>query len=686
MSAYHANDQLKVLDLSWETGSALHARMTTDFHRLLARRALAARFVPRTGAEVLVRSGSVRERLREALAVEPLPKTAPRAIRRIAFERPGVVVERVVLEAFPGWPLPALLYRPSNLRARAPAVLNVHGHTPRGKCMHDIQARGLGLARRGIVALCLDAVGMGERAGQGHHSGFFLPMMGLSLQGLLVRDNLRAFEFLRGLPFVDPARIGITGHSGGGNQSMYTAALEPRIAAAVPAMSVSTFEDLVFRGIGCACEVIPGLMPDIDIPDVLSLVAPRPCLVLSGTRDETFPILGAWTAFERSKPAWRLLGAESKFEFEEVYVPHTYDAPVRDRMFEFFERTLLGRKGAFRPEAVPTVTEPEDSTDLDAFPGGRLPKGSRTLGELFRGAAAPVLAASVREPASAVRERLRKALHLPVPLRARSTLAGTIEGDGVRIEKWILESESGILLPSLLLLPPASRGPLPAVLWLHPEGKNRAIWSADARRILARGAAVLALDLRGTGETENLQNPKACPDARNGLVLGRPLPGQHVADVEAALGFLARHPRTAGRRVNVAGTGYGGFVAVLSAAAGLELGAVAADRMPSDFVWKGGMAPDLRLVIPGLAAFGGPAGISGLCAPRPLMLSRPVSFEGSALLPAEAARALAPATAAYRRARAAKAFRIVRGGSAEIAEAAAAFLVPGPRKPPDMRR
>src|SRR5205807_7709279 len=107
---------------------------------------------------------------------------------------------------------------------------------------------------------------------------------GQTLLGMQVYDNRRAVDYLAGRPEVDPQRLGVTGASGGGNQSMYAGALDDRFAAVVPVCSVGTYQAYL-RSACCVCEVLPGALRFTEEGDVLGLVAPRSLMVINASRD-----------------------------------------------------------------------------------------------------------------------------------------------------------------------------------------------------------------------------------------------------------------------------------------------------------------------------------------------------------------------------------------------------------------
>src|SRR5436305_11916012 len=99
-----------------------------------------------------------------------------------------------------------------------------------------------------------------------------------------VYDNRRAVDYLLTRPEVAGDRLGITGASGGGNQSMNAGALDERFGAVVPVCSVGQYQAYL-KSACCVCEVLPGALRITEEGDVLGLVAPRALMVINASRD-----------------------------------------------------------------------------------------------------------------------------------------------------------------------------------------------------------------------------------------------------------------------------------------------------------------------------------------------------------------------------------------------------------------
>ncbi|MBO5723632.1 MAG: acetylxylan esterase, partial [Lentisphaeria bacterium] len=172
-----------------------------------------------------------------------------------------------------------------------PAVVAVHGHWAQGKIAERVQCRGHLLASNGYVVLSVDAFGAGERGsvpGEFEYHGGALGgsvfHIGESLMGCQIRENMRGVDLLVSLPFVDPEKIGVTGASGGGNQTMWLGAMDDRIKASVPVVSVGTFESYV-ENRNCVCELLVDGLTFTEESAILALAAPNAMLIMNATGD-----------------------------------------------------------------------------------------------------------------------------------------------------------------------------------------------------------------------------------------------------------------------------------------------------------------------------------------------------------------------------------------------------------------
>lgn len=219
---------------------------------------------------------------------------------------------------------------------RRPAILALHGHGVYG---HDsvagvaetTQARqaieaanydyGRQFARRGYVvaAPCLLPFGRRRHPDPARRQGdacaatyVRLQLLGRLLMAENLRDCLWTFAELARRPEVDPARIGVVGLSYGGRMTMLTAAVEPRLRVAVASGALNCMQERIQTAYSGGCQVIPGLLEYGDVPEIASLIAPRPCLWETGSRDALIKPQWAEQALERMGRAYRALGADDR--------------------------------------------------------------------------------------------------------------------------------------------------------------------------------------------------------------------------------------------------------------------------------------------------------------------------------------------------------------------------------------
>ena len=280
--------------------------------------------------------------------------------------RPGYVIEHVMFESLPGYVVTANLYRPERA-GRHPAILMSMGHWDSGKGAGQLIASNL--ARRGFVVLAYDPVGQGERQ-QAHDPRFGRSLiggpveqhfvngpaailMGQAVSRYFIHDGMRAIDYLVTRPEVDPDRIGATGCSGGGTQTTYIAALDPRIKVAAVACYMNSFRTL-FPGpsLGDSEQSVPGFIAaGLDQTDYVELFAPKPWLITS-TEDDFFTPAGARQVFEEAQRWYELYDAADRVKW--VVGPGGHGTPtvVRQAIYDWMVRWLKPAAGGATDEVT----------------------------------------------------------------------------------------------------------------------------------------------------------------------------------------------------------------------------------------------------------------------------------------------------------------------------------------------
>jgi hypothetical protein len=196
--------------------------------------------------------------------------------------------------------------------------------TDKSGYQHDfaIQVVEAGMAAVAIEPLAFgcrrDAItvakGLGTSACQPAAGGALL--VGQTMLGWRVWDVMRTVDYIASRAELDANRIGCMGISGGGTVTTFSAALEPRIKAALVSGYLNTFQDSVGALSHCIDNYVPGILNWAEMYDVAGLIAPRPLFVESGERDNIFPIQASMHSFEQVRAIYRVFGAEDQIEQE----------------------------------------------------------------------------------------------------------------------------------------------------------------------------------------------------------------------------------------------------------------------------------------------------------------------------------------------------------------------------------
>ncbi len=649
------------------------------------------------------RARAARRQVQVSLGLWPMPEATPlNAVVHGRVARNGYTVDKVSFESVPGHFVTGSLYRPAGREGRLPAVLLPHGHWQGGRFneasidavrksivsgaerfevggRYPLQAAAVQLARMGVISLLFDLEGYadsvqipiqvahGEPDGRPADSpaapGLFFAADTESrlesIMGLQSWNARRALDFLASLPDVDPARLAVSGASGGGTQTFILGALDDRPVTLFPMVMVGTG----MQG-GCTCENADYLRIGIDNVDIAALAAPKPMGMTSADDwTKTMPETG----FPGLKRLWTLLKAPDDvaiFPFPQF--PHNYNYVSRSAMYAWMNQRLhLGLAEPVVEEDYVPLTRAEASVWDAGHPApGHGEAEERSVTSWWTSEGDRQLAGLAPHDATSLaryREVVGGALAVMV---ARDTpgdgdvvaQAGTTtRPDGIVVSQGLLkQARYGEVTPFVLLTPPQATGDI--VVWLDPTG-TAAVAGADgapsplATSLLAKGRAVMGLDVFETGA---FRAAGASAPAKNTLVKGppigpytygynSPLVIERVHDVLAAL----RYARTrATRHVALAGLGAdAGVWATIARAAAPSL----VDRLAVDtggFRFASVTTIDDARFLPGGVKYGDVPALLALGAPGPLWLA------------GEGAQAPAIVAVAYQSANAPSAFRL----------------------------
>ena len=611
--------------------------------------------------------------LRRCLGLEPFPERTPLKPRVVrVLDRVDYTVEKVVFETRPNFLMSGNLYRLKSLRGRAPAVLCLPDCTSGGKTLQETQSRAINYARAGWVALAVDPTGVGERVGSGHHGAFAIVTTGMTLPGVLVWDNIRAVDYLLGRPEVDGGRVGITGASGAGSSTMYTAAIDERLQVAVVVSSVSDLRRQIFtpHGIGCDCQCVPDLMRcGLEDAGVCALIAPRTLLQVNDTGDTYYPIRYARETSQRLTRFYEMIGFAERYKLAEVRsrrTPHGYHGLCRAAAHRWFDRWFNNRPEEIEYQERQASLEMEQ--DLWCFPSGRLPEDSATLGSLAEARAreqaarltVPTTAQARRILQARIRDEVLGGFPPRCPLDARETEPVTRQG--VTRRRVTLTSEPGITITADIALPKDTGDrACPCVVVVRDRASPEPWGRAEA--FLDKGFAVAELALRPLGEDEHV--------SRAALVLGRPLVGMGAYDLTRFVDYLQTRKDIDGQRVSLWAEDLMTLPALYALALDERIAGATLVGLLTTYVSPTPVPHPTWTFARDLLKHADIEHLAALAAPRPLGVANPVGPDLKPVPPAALPRAFTATRQAYAEP---DGLRIIAGDDEQIVAAAVRLL------------
>ncbi len=626
------------------------------------------------------RAQEVRRRILVAAGLWPMPpKVELKPVIHGAVDREEYTVFKVFFESFPGLYVTGNLYKPKgSLGSLRPGVLSPHGHWTDGRFhaydddrlldelesgaerfenggRHPIQSRCVQLVRMGCIVFHYDMLGYADSVPISYQLahrferqrpdlqdpdrwGIFSAQAELRLQnilGLQLYNSIRALDFIESQPDVDANRIAVTGQSGGGTQTFLLSAVDERVAAAFPAVMVST----AMQG-GCTCENASYLRIGTGNVEFAGLTAPRP-LGLTGANDWTVEI--ETKGLPELKKLYNLLGHPENVRGQYFNFGHNFNYPSRSYMYEFMNTHLqLGVESPIREQDYRPLSITEMSVWNEEYP--KPPSNEAAEVSLLKALDAasneqlatlrPTDRASLKVYEETVRGAIKTMVgrRFPNPSDLVYEKTNEIDQDGYNetaaLIRYTPEAEA---VPTIFLYPADWNGHV--VLWVTGTGKSE-LFEADGsplrpvQRLLQQGVCVATFDLLGQGEATTSDGPLTIsPKVENpreflGYTTGynHPIFASRVHDILTLFTFVKNYELEKPSRVDlVATSGAGRWGAAAGAIIRQELGAIALST--DGFRFK--TITDIRDLDlwPGALKYGDLPALLSLCAPIPLWLT-----------------------------------------------------------------
>jgi dienelactone hydrolase len=426
---------------------------------------------------------------------------------------PGYRIRKLRYEAVPGLWVPALLYEPDKLTGKVPAVLNVNGHDPNGKAADYKQLRCINQAKRGLLALNPEWYNMGQLRGEryDHDRTAQLDLCGTSGLAPFYLTLKRGLDVLANHAHADPARLAVTGLSGGGWQTIFLAALDPRIAAANPVAGYGSLRTGVrVNDLGDAEQTPCDFAAVADYHHLTALMAPRPLLLTYNARDDccfradhTLPPL-----LESAWPFYRLLGKPDNLRSHINYKPgtHNFQQENREALYRLLGDHFFAGDRQYSAKEIPSEKEVKTAKELTVELSERN-EDFHTLAlarskDLPRRPDLPKQRVDVPNWRRQLTERLRERAVIR-SYQARAERVGGREVGGLYITEWQMRVGDAWTVPVVEL----ARGKPRKVAILLADG-GRSTATAEAERLLDEGYRVLATDLLFCGECRASASPK----------------------------------------------------------------------------------------------------------------------------------------------------------------------------------
>jgi hypothetical protein len=469
--------------------------------------------------------------------------------------------------------IPALLYEPHDLEGQVPVAMHVNGHDGTGKAADYKQIRSINLAKRGMLVLNVEWIGMGQLRGDDfvHYRMNQLDLCGTSGLAPFYLSMSRGLDLLLSHEHADPERVSVSGLSGGGWQTITISSLDTRVTLSNPVAGYSSF---ITRGdvtsdLGDSEQTPSDLGTVVDYATLTAIRAPRPTLLTYNLKDNCCfasghalpPLLDA------ARPIYEMYGRPEALAFHINEDPgtHNFERDNREALYRMIgEHFYQGSE--FDPVEIECAAEVKTADELHV----PLPDaGSAGFNTLARQLLASVPVEPAGDDPAGRRERLRALTRMPELSVTAAELAAAETHGPCQVNFWKLRLGDDWTVPAVEFIPENAA----AAAVIVADG-GRAAAATQVQELIQSGRRVVALDPFYFGESKIAER-----DFLYGLLVAavgeRPL-GIQAGQIAAVSRWLATEQEAGPVAVIAVGrrTGLGALVATATeqdAIASMEL-------------------------------------------------------------------------------------------------------------------
>ncbi|MBL8179081.1 MAG: acetylxylan esterase [Bryobacterales bacterium] len=572
-----------------------------------------------------LRRPEIKRQFLEMIGLHPMPARTPLKARITgAFERQDYRVENIVFESSPGLYVTGNLYLPKS-KPKAPAVIYVTGHSPSPDgAKITYQHHGVWFAQNGFAAFVLDTIEFGEISGL-HHGLHNLAMynwlsLGYNPTGVEVWNAIRALDYLESRPEIDARNAGITGRSGGGAVSWFTAAADDRFRVAAPvhgtwSIGPHVAHDTVQQN--CDCIYFWNTY-QIDLPLVGALIAPRPLRIVNATKDGAFPPTGYRPVFECLRPVYQWYGVpEALTEYEEE-TGHVDNPGYRKAANEWLNRWMRNDTTPYREPQFDRETAAALRV-LKTLPADARNEGIHRSFLPLPKLSAPSTAAAWNTRKTALTQALRAQVYRAFPKtkqpfdvwKAEHKMWTQNYADSFRVQ---FTTESNIRVHGELFVPRDAKARQRALIYL--KGKDDIVFSVDYDHLLSALSTHVVLVINPRAVDYPMTNFRFAATQMTAALLGATVESMQLWDALRSVDFLLEQEKLPLNSISLYGRKAMGGLALHAAAIDPRITRVILDDPPGSH-WQG--PPLLNVLrITDLAE------VAGMVAPREIVSLTPL--------------------------------------------------------------